>query len=62
MLQKITVPEWKHIPAGGKVWNGYSNSYCQAPREAGHYVLFQLVNERNCHVGWTWEKEVKGND
>jgi len=50
-MQKITVDQWKHIPAGTRIWNGYSNGYCQAPKEPGFYTLYELVNDRNCHVG-----------
>ena len=56
-MQKITVDQWRHVPAGTRIWNGYSNGYCQAPKEPGFYTLYQLVNDRNCHVGWRWERE-----
>ncbi len=56
-MQKITVDQWKHIPAGTKIWNGYANGYCTAPSAPGHYTLFEFVSERNTHVGWTWELE-----
>jgi len=61
-MDMITVPEWKHIPAGAKVWNGFANGYLSAPKERGYYVLYELVSDRNTHIGWRWEREVKGND
>lgn len=56
-MQKITIDEWKHIPAGTTIPNGYPSSYCTAPKEPGFYTLYQLVNENNTHGGWKWEKE-----
>ena len=56
-MQKITVPEWQHVPAGTRIWNGYSNGYLQAPKEPGYYTLYQFMSERNTHIGWQWERE-----
>ena len=58
-IRKVTVPEWKHIPAGTTIPNGYPNGYCTAPEEPGFYTLYQLVDAFNCHQGWHWEKEMK---
>lgn len=55
--KRLTVDEWKHIPAGTKVANGYSNGYCTAPSEPGLYTLYEIADESNCHVGWEWERE-----
>ena len=56
-MQKITIKEWAHIPAGATVANGYSNGYCTAPSEPGLYTLYQLADDNNCHAGWEWVKE-----
>ena len=54
--QRVTCAEFQHIPAGERIWNGYSNGYCTAP-ETGQYTLYELVDDNNCHKGWEWEKE-----
>lgn len=54
---KITLPQWEHIPAGGTAWNGYPGGYCTAPKEAGRYTLYEIVNPDNTHAGWEWERE-----
>ena len=57
-MYKVTVDEWKHIPAGTKVANGYSGRYCTAPEEPGFYTLYELVYDNtNVHAGWEWEKD-----
>jgi hypothetical protein len=56
-MNKVTVPEWQHIPAGKTVANGFSNGYCTAPSEPGHYTLYELVDSSNCHSGWEWVRE-----
>lgn len=56
--RRITIDQWKHIPAGNTVWNGYAvNSTCTAPKEPGLYTLYEIADENNCHIGWEWEKE-----
>lgn len=56
-MRKITIDEWKHIPAGETVENGFAvNGYCTAPAEPGFYTLYELADE-NTHLGWEWEKE-----
>lgn len=57
-MRRITVDEWKHIPAGKTIWNGYAvNGTCTAPAEPGFYRLYELVSSSNTHLGWEWEKE-----
>ena len=56
-MNRITVDEFKHVPAGKRIANGYSNEYCTAPKEDGFYTLYELADDNNCHVGWEWEKE-----
>lgn len=57
-MRKITIDEWKHIPAGETVENGYPvNGYCTAPAEPGFYTLYELASDENTHLGWEWEKE-----
>ena len=57
-MRKITIDEWKHIPAGETVENGFPvNGTCQAPEEPGFYTLYELVSSSNTHLGWEWEKE-----
>lgn len=60
-MGRITIPQWKNIPAGQEVWNGFvgGNCYCTAPDEPGTYTLYELVHEdTNTHVGWEWVKDV----
>ena len=56
-MREITVDQWHHIPAGTKIWNGYSNGYSTAPKEPGYYTLYEKVTDNNTHAGWRWEKE-----
>lgn len=56
-MERITIEQWKHIPTGTKVWNGYPGGYCTVPKEPGFYTLYQLVTTHNTHGGWEWEKE-----
>lgn len=55
-MRKITVDEWKHIPAGTKIDNG-NCGFCTAPSEPGLYTLYQIADDNNCHAGWEWVKE-----
>lgn len=56
--RRITVDEWKHIPAGTTIPNGYSNDYCTAPSgPASFYTLYEVADENNCHVGWEWVED-----
>lgn len=60
-MHRITVDEWKHVPAGESVWNGFAvNGTCVAPSEPGFYTLYELV-VGNTHLGWEWEKEDDGS-
>ena len=54
-FEKITVDEWKHIPAGQGVDDGYGG-YQFAPIADGEYTLYELV-ENGIHAGWKWERE-----
>ena len=54
---KVTVDQWRHVPAGEKVWNGYPNGYCTAPQEPGFYTLYEVANDDNTHFAWSWVKE-----
>ena len=56
-MRKITVEDWKHIPAGTTIQNGYSNGYCTAPSEPGLYTLYEIASDSNVHEGWEWVKE-----
>ena len=57
-MRRITVDEWKHVPAGESVWNGFAvNGTCVAPNEPGLYTLYELAGDDNIHLGWEWEKE-----
>ena len=57
-MRRITVDEWKHIPAGETVENGFAvNGLCTAPSEPGFYTLYELASDENTHLGWEWEKE-----
>ena len=57
-MRRITIDEWKHIPAGKTIENGYPvNGYCTAPPEPGFYTLYELASDENTHLGWEWEKE-----
>lgn len=44
-----------NIPAGHEVADGYG--YRKAPEEPGRYSLIQLVDDRNCHAGWRWQRD-----
>lgn len=56
-MKRITVEEWRHIPSGTTVPNGYSNGYCTAPSEPGFYTLYEVADDNNIHVGWEWIRE-----
>lgn len=55
-VRKITVDEWKNIPAGAAVKDGFGG-YQFAPIGDGVYTLYELVDKRNTHQGWKWERE-----
>lgn len=56
LKDKVTCDEWRGIPAGKSVWDGY-NGEKTAPEEPGTYTLYQLVNDDNTHAGWEWCKD-----
>ena len=56
-MKRISHPSFQHIEAGRRIDNGYPGGYCTAPSEPGFYTLYEIADESNCHVGWTWEKE-----
>ena len=58
MLRRITAEEWKNIPSGTPVPDGFGN-YLFAPIKPGIYTLYELVSDENTHVGWTWINESK---
>lgn len=55
---KVTVDEWRHIPSGHSVSDGY-NGHKTAPTDpVGLYTLYQIVYEdNNTHAGWEWVLE-----
>ena len=55
---KITVDEWKNIPAGTSVDDGFGG-FQTAPDEEGLFTLFELVDCSNIHAGWQWERQVE---
>lgn len=55
---KITVDEWKNIPAGTSVDDGFGG-FQTAPAEEGSYTLFELIDCSNIHAGWQWERQVE---
>ena len=56
-MQRITVSEWKHLPAGGKIDNGNCETMTVPGKPGEFYTLYQLADDHNCHAGWDWEKE-----
>ena len=52
-MQEIQIA--KNIPAGNVVADGYG--YRKAPEEPGRYSLIRMVDDRNCHAGWKWERD-----
>lgn len=56
-MKRITVEEWRHIPSGTTIPNGYSNGYCTAPAEPVFYTLYEVADDNNIHVGWEWIRE-----
>lgn len=55
---KITADEWKNIPAGTSVDDGFGG-FQTAPAEAGLFTLYELVDCGNIHAGWQWERQVE---
>lgn len=53
----VTVEEWKHVPAGTEVDDGFGGTQT-APSEPGYYTLYERVFiDANTHAGWAWQKE-----
>lgn len=58
-MERITIDQWQHVPAGSAVDSGFSGPDLTAPAEPGYYTLWELVDENNVHRGFTWQKEVE---
>lgn len=51
------IPVETGVREGETISNGYSGGYLTAPEEPGEYTLYEIADDKNCHVGWKWEKE-----
>lgn len=51
--------EWKNIPAGSVVPDGYGGEI-RAPEAPGKYDLHEIASLGNLHIGWEWVKAESG--
>lgn len=61
-MKRITIEGWRHIPSGAEVATGYPYNMKAPERPFGKYTLYEIADDKNCHVEWEWKLETETED
>lgn len=61
-MKRITIEGWRHIPSGAEVATGYPYNMKAPERPIGKYTLYEIADDKNCHVEWEWKLETETED